>query len=161
MSFPAEDFRTGSSSKSPQFTRIITSCRTDRPDRFGSATYCAGEKGRRPEVQLEEPEQEQLLEQEQQRPELQPEQRGDRMSRLHSLRCSHHSFRPQSRSHKLPELLQPDDEHHGRSQPVHRSEQTQRPGCSCSCCCGLRHPVRQRLRGVPARPCRSGHTRKR
>jgi hypothetical protein len=75
--------------------------------------------------------------------------------------CNRRSNRRQSRNHNFAEPAQPDDEHFGRSQPEHKSEQRQHKGCSSTCYGEPGHRFRQQLPGELVRPCHSDRRRKR
>lgn len=76
-------------------------------------------------------------------------------------RSSHRSSRPQFRNHKLEEPVLLHDGPIGRSQPVSRSEQPRRMGCSSIGSDEPGHRFRQQLRGELVRPCHSDRRRKR
>jgi len=123
-------------------------------------------KGRRPEVQLEELELEQLLvlssvQLEQQLVLLYHKHLNHNPLSSSQRQCIRRSNHQQFRNHNFAEPAQLRGEHFGRSQPEHMSELIQRMGCSSTCCVEPDHQFRQQLRGELVRPCHSDRRRKR
>lgn len=163
--------RTGSSSFPPQVDVISVPFRTGQPGcSCSSPADCAGEKGRTPGVQPEEPEPELLQQLVLASAELLPEQR------LQSYRSHCHIRQPHSRSsssspcrssRQQPGIRKPSEpvllrvEHRGRSQPAHMSELTRRRVSSSSDCDEPGHRSRQQLPSGRVRQSRSDRRRRR
>lgn len=123
-----------------------------------------------PVDQLVELEQALLLEQPvlavaEQRLELKPELHRNQQFHNHCFhnqrRSNHHSIRQLLRNHILAEPVLLHGGPIGRSQPVHKSGQRPRMGCSSIGSGEPGHRFRQQLRGELVRPCRSDRRRKR
>ena len=168
-------YRTGSRSFPPQVDVIIGPCQTGRPGCSSLTDCCAVVKGRMPEDQLVELEQALLLEQlvlavAEQQLELKPELHRNLSFRNHcchipcrSNRCrsNHHSIRQLLRIHMLAEPVLLHVGPIGRSQPVSKSGQKPRMGCSSNGSREPGHQFRRQLRGELVRPCHSDRRRKR
>ena len=100
-----------------------------------------------------------------QRQELKPELHCNPCfrSRYFHIQCrrNRHSIRQRLRIHMLAEPVLLHGEPIGRSQPVSKSGQKPRMGCSSIGSGEPGHRFRQQLRGEHARPCRSDRRRKR
>ena len=167
--------RTGSNSFPPQVDVTIGPCQTGRPGCFSLTDCCAVVKGRMPEDQLVELEQALLLEQPvsavaELQQELKPELHRNPSFRNHCFhtrrrsnqrRSIHHSIRQLLHIHMLAEPVLLHGGPLGRSQPVSKSGQKPRMGCSSIGSGEPGHRFRQQLRGELVRPSRSDRRRKR
>lgn len=168
-------YRTGSSSFPPQVDVTIVPFRTDQQGCSSLTDCCAVVKGRMPEDQQVElqlallPEQLGLAVAEQQQ-ELKPVLHCNPCFRSHCFhirscrnhrRRNHHSIRQLLRIHMLAEPVLLHGGPIGRSQPVSKSGQKPRMGCSSIGFGEPGHRFRQQLRGELVRLCRSDRRRKR